>query len=361
MTTNLNVEELKQAIRAARIYCPCFTEQQFQSLMEMEKRLADTGWLQAVQELARIMEKRGVTCSQALDEYQALLGQNESLKKAIASLQGKSQGLQAEVNQRVAELKEEQNAVRQAKNELAKVNAERQRQEQDLAAFRAAAEKEKAGIEKDLDRCRRQADVTREEVDSAGELKKLVASCGFTVDLAVGLCQEFGSHEEARAELLEAIEEYGALTEANAVMAEQGATQKKSLESEIDKLRSQRDEWQAALGRVKEDQANHGSLLQQLRADLAEQNELRRFYRRYHGVHVLLDNVASWPQVHFAYCEGAVCKMHRVGTPGLLSRVWTDKQPMRCPSCGFATLVYDEKIYRALNLPKGPVRLVLGG
>lgn len=359
MTTDLTHEELTQAVRAARIHSPGFSEEQYRSLMELERRLVDTDWLEAVQELARLMEERGVACSQALDEYRSLLKQNESLKKSIASLQDKSQTLQAEVSQHAGELSRLQAAIRQGKEDLSRVTAERQRQERELASCGMAADKKRAAIDKDLERCRKQAEVTKQEVADAGELKKLLASQGFSFDLALALCREFGNGQDAVADLQKAIEEHGNLARAKADLAERGAAEKQSLEAETEGLGKQRDELQASLDRLNGARAEQESRLLQIRADLTEQDRLSRFYRRYHGLHVLLEIMAGWENVFFLRCNNPTNGIIRLLDPRADTRVWTDRPAARCPHCGLNVLVFDERVYRELGTAPGPAKLEL--
>ena len=104
------------------------------------------------------------------------------------------------------------------------------------------------------------------------------------------------------------------------------------------------------------------NILGQLQADVAHEDELRRFYHRYYASSGLLEYLAGWGQVFFLYCSNPVYAMAGVfGCSAGGAHVWTDKPGPKCPHCGLSTLIYDEKFYQSLNLPIGsPIQLQLG-
>jgi hypothetical protein len=126
-------------------------------------------------------------------------------------------------------LRQAREGLEQAREELGAVHAERQIEEEGLAAFRKRAEKEKEDIDRELEEYRRKANVTREEIIGATQLKNQLASSGFTIQFTLDLCKEFICRDNAREELTKAIEEHGTLTKSNAALIQQAEAQKETL------------------------------------------------------------------------------------------------------------------------------------
>ncbi len=74
MANEFTAEELKEVIRAARIFNPGFSEEQFQSLTELEARLTDSGYLETVSGLLRLERETGVPLSQVFETRDRLPG-----------------------------------------------------------------------------------------------------------------------------------------------------------------------------------------------------------------------------------------------------------------------------------------------
>jgi hypothetical protein len=115
---------------------------------------------------------------------------------------------------------------------------------------------------------------------------------------------------------------------------------------------------------LKEERSKLEKAVSDLRSDTAHEDELRRFYQRYHGISPLLKHLAAWNEIYFVRCSNPVYAL-----TGAFSRsaanahFWMDRKPARCPHCGAGSnyLVYDEGPYQALGIPPGtPVRLQLG-
>jgi len=104
------------------------------------------------------------------------------------------------------------------------------------------------------------------------------------------------------------------------------------------------------------------NILSQLQADVAYEEDLRRFHRRYFPLCELLDNLATWTQVFFMRCANPANTV-----AGFFDKTkgnhhfWTDKPAAACPHCGYQILQFDRAIYRYLNWPEGePLELNLG-
>ena len=84
MNCEFTLDEVKEVIRAARVFCPSFSESQYQHLMTLGKRLDDSGYLQAVHALVRLEKEKGIPCTVALDAYNQLLAEKEQLASELA-------------------------------------------------------------------------------------------------------------------------------------------------------------------------------------------------------------------------------------------------------------------------------------
>jgi hypothetical protein len=144
---------------------------------------------------------------------------------------------------------------------------------------------------------------------------------------------------------------------------EQAGEQKTALKSELASLQSQRDKERAQIKSLEETRKHLETVIAQLRADIAGEEELSKFYLRYQGLSGLMDCLASWDQVIFLRCNNPVSTLAGVFDPSArAAHIWTDKPAKRCPHCGLTMLNYDEKPYQALDWPVGaPLKLYLGG
>lgn len=363
MNYEFTLDEVKEVIRAARIFCPSFSESQFRDLMTLGKRLGDSGYLQAVHALARLEKEKGIPCTGALDACKQLLLDKEQLEGQLVVLKQKlaaQQDTNRDAERRFRQLNED---IEKARQELQAARAERQREEKELLAFKKKTERERQQIDEDVAQCWEKARVTEEQVATAGQLIAEVESRGFTLSLLLDLCQEFAGHENTREELSIALIEHHMISSYIANLKEQGEIQKKALKLDLDRLQSEKDRSQAEVNRLEEARSQLQSVLLQLQADAGEQEELRGFYSRYHGVSGLMECLASWEQIFFLRCNNPLSAL-----AGVLNRsagpahFWTDKPATRCPHCGLTMLIYDEQAYKVLNCPVGtPLRLQLGG
>jgi hypothetical protein len=187
----------------------------------------------------------------------------------------------------------------------------------------------------------------------ASQLRAELDNRGVTLGLVLNMAQEFAGHEDSREELAKGIEEHKSL---------HGSIE--ALESNLSRLQSHQAEEQAKVDRLEEKRRQLENTVSKLQADAAHEEELRRFYQRYHGVSSLMDYLAAWNQIYFVRCNNPLFAL-----TGAVSRsagnahFWMDKPPNRCPHCGSGSnlLVYDEGPYQALGIPAGtPVRLQLG-
>lgn len=362
MNYEFTLDELKEVIRTARVFCPSFGESQYRDLMTLGKRLTDSGYLEAAHALARLEREKGIPCARALDAFNQLVaekgkleGELGDLKQELATQQDANRGAE----HRLLQLNED---IKTARQELQAVQADRQREEKELLAFKKKGGSQRQRIDEDVAQCREKAKVTEEQVAITGQLIAEVESRGFTLTLLLDLCQEFAGHENSREELSRALIERQTLSNYIANLKEQGEIQKKALKLDLDRLKSEKDRSQAEVNSLEEARSQLQSALLQLQADAAEQEQLRGFYRRYYGVSGLMECLARWDQIFFLRCNNPLSAL-----AGVVDRsagpayFWTDKPAKRCPHCGLTMLIYDEKPYQALNCPVGSLlRLQLG-
>jgi len=347
MTEEFTPEELREVIRAARVFSHGFSEEQFQNLCELESRLRDSGYLETVRGLVVLEQENGIRCTEALNAYKEILGRKAKVNQEMPELELKLQSLKDGIRH-VAERHRQLNAaITNAERELAKVTAQREEEEKELAAFRKRAEAEKERIDKEVEECGQKANVSREDVATAAQIKAEVESHGFSLELMLGLSQEFAGHEKAREELAEGLKKYGSLTKYLQELTDWKEKRETAVKSEVTSLESKRTKLDESCRHLE-------TVLSQLQADTAAEERLRRFYRRYQGVSRLMDYLAEWNQVFFLRCNNPFYALtgafdRNSGN----ARFWTDRPPAMCPHCGYRQLLFDEKPYEALDLSVG--------
>jgi cell division septum initiation protein DivIVA len=363
MELELTPEQISQIVRAARVLASGFTEEQLQLLIDCQKKLADSGFCEAAWVVARLEREKGVSYDDVLDACAGLQQEKERLEAEVARLEEKLQE-QQDLNREAKERhRQVVKATEQTRKELTELKVEQTIQEKNLAACQRKAEEEKKRIAAELEEHRKGANVTKQEIDAAGRLKAQIGSSGFSLEEMLGLSQEFASHRDARQRLAEGLKKYHSLTGYLNALDKWAEDRKKAIESEIANLGSQQNWQQSQLRNLAENRQQLEIVIARLQGDVAAEEEMRRFYRRYYGVSGLIEYLASWEQVIFLRCSNpasAAASFFNRSVAG--PRLWTDK-PLspRCPHCGLAVLVLDEKPYQALGWPVGALmRLQLG-
>ncbi len=355
MSEKFTIDEIKDAVRMARVYCPGFNEDMFESLMELQKRVAESGYLEAEMGLIRLEDEKGISCTKALDAYYEMLEQKAKLEKEIPQLQNRVNSLVAEIKQAKAEQEQVKNAALRAKQELLQIKGEYVVAEKKLEALYRKTENEKQRVNKELENTYRQANVTGEEVTTAGKLKADVESHGFTLELMLDLSREFAGHKNAKEKLAEGLKTHGSLTKYLDDLADLANKEKSRVMAEVVGLESQKQTLANESGALR-------NILSQLQADIADEEALRRFHRRYLSVSWLLDKLASWNRIYFMRCGNPVNMAAGVIDKSLgSSHFWTDAPPTVCPHCGCRPVFYDTELYQYLNWPAEiPLKLKLG-
>jgi chromosome segregation ATPase len=355
MEHEFTAEEIRDAAKTARVYCHGFTEDMFESLMELERRIADSGYLEAVMGLIRLEEEKGISFTEALDACEELLEQKAKLESEVPDLEKRADSLVAQLKQATGEYEQVKKDVAKARQELEQIRNEYVAAEKIQEAFNKKAENEKQRIEKEVEDCYQQANVTKEEVVTAGKVKAEVESHGFTLGLVLDLSKEFAGHKDARKELAEGLKAHGSLNKYLDNLYDGATKERTRVLAEIAGLESQKKG-------LADENIRLGNVLSQLQADIAGEETLRQFYNRYAGSSGLLEKLATWDQVYFMRCghpfyTAAGILDKKLGSP----HFWTDKLPVSCPHCGYPRTYFDTEIYQYLNWPaEAPFKLTLG-
>jgi len=342
MADEFTAEKLKEVIRAARIFNPGFSEEQFQSLTELEARLADSGYLETVSGLQKIEKETGVSLSQVLETYGRLLGENEELEQKVARSNTELEGLEGRLRATEEKHQGVVTATQDATTQLEELRHEKEREEKELAAFKKKAARERERIDEELAEYRRRADVTEAEVAVAGQVKTEVTRHGFSLELALGIAAEFAGYTNARERLAEALKKHGKLTGYLA-----------ALETDIKSLGENRRNFEGTLSRLREERAQHEMVLSQLKTEIAEKGELVGFYHRYVHLRSLIEYLGSSSHLTFHHCMwcGALFWVLRPGS--VPSNIY------KCPWCGLVLAEADKNAYAAVaQAPGTPLKLL---
>jgi len=355
MENGFTVDEIRDAVRMARVHCPGFSEDDFESLMEMEKHIADSGYLKAVMGLILLEEEKQISCAEALDACEKLLKQKAKLERETSDLKKRSDSLVAEIKNANTEYEQTQKAVAKSRQELTQIRSEHVAAKKELEAFNMKMEKEKQRISREIEDSYQVSNVTKEEVVAAGQIKAEVESHGYTLNLVLGLAKEFAGYKNAREKLAEGLKEYGTLYKYLDELHDDATRERERVISEIRGIESQKKALTVESGNMR-------NILSKLQADAAYEEDLKRFHRRYFPICELLGELSTWPQVFFMRCAHPANTVAGVfdRTKGN-HRFWTDRPPASCPVCGYRILEFERNIYRYLNWPEGhPLKINLG-
>ncbi|MFH0768858.1 MAG: hypothetical protein V1932_04755, partial [Chloroflexota bacterium] len=171
MKYEFTAEEIKQAATAARIYSPDFSEEKFTSLMELVRRVDESGYLETVQGVRRLETEKGVNITKILDACQELLEENTQLESQGVDLELRLKSLGELIKQAEQKHSQLQAANRKAEEALAETIAQQEKEAKQLRTFQNRAEAEKRRIAKEVEDSHRKANVTREEVIAARQIK----------------------------------------------------------------------------------------------------------------------------------------------------------------------------------------------
>ena len=120
-------EEVSQMVKAAQIVAPGFTQDEYQSLVDSQEKLGESGFCDATWVVVRLQEQKSINCADVLDAVEELLQDKAKLETYIAALE-KKQG-QLEERNRLSEgnLRQLNESVKQANHELGEIKSELQK------------------------------------------------------------------------------------------------------------------------------------------------------------------------------------------------------------------------------------------
>jgi len=335
-------EELKEVIRAARVFNPGFSEEQFESLVEMERHIGDPSYLDTVTGLRKLEGEKGMPLSQALETHDRLLRENEELGQKVVAHNMELEALDRRLRETEEKHREVFMTVEDATRQLDELTRRQAIEEKGLAALKKKAAREKQRIDEELAEYRHKADVSEAEVATAGQIKAEVTRHGFTLELVLSMAAEFAGYADACERLAETLKKYGKLTSYLA-----------ALETEINTFKNNQRHMEGILSRLAEERAQHEAVLSQVKAEIAEKGKLVGFYHRYVHLRPLIEYLGSSDYLTFHHCMwcGALFWVLRPGN--VVSGTY------KCPWCGLALVEADKNAYAAVSQPPGtPLKLL---
>ncbi len=362
MNPEFTPQEIQEIIRSARIVNPGFSETQMQSLLELQTRLNESGYLETVAGVAQLEKEQGISLNQVLEKTRKLLTEQTRIEKQIAEQRREMEQRQSQLQELEHKQQEITQATQQALQALEELRVGGSQAEAELAEFRCQAAREKEKFGQEVEACHQQAGITRAEVALASQVKAEVEARGYSLELLCQLAREFGQHPEACRELIEALNKKQTLREYLAGLEAQVQEQKKFQDQAASQWQRDQEQQQAEVKRLETLQLNLRTGLAKLQADQAYEEDLRRFHRRYWQQRGLIDSLASWDRVYFYRCHHPADTVAGFFDASVKhAHFWTDKPVTICPHCGLKLFNYDEEAYQTLNLQLGtPIKLVLG-
>jgi len=336
MENEITTEELGQIIRAARVLATGFDDEQIQSLSYAWQNLADSGFLEAAWGMIRLQQERGISCSEALDANQDLLKRKTGLESELAIVKEQVTQEQNKYNEVKKINQQLVNTISAANKKLQAIQSDIGTEVERLSAFREKAEKKKRRIEKELERCKKNAGVTGEEIATAGQLKAEVEKSGFSLETMLGLAGEFAPYQDAKDRLAEALKNSQTLTEYVATMERESEEKKRNITAEIDLLLNRKGAESSEAKRLEQVRHQLEINVSRLHADVDEEQDLRQFYMRYSPFIDLLEYLMSWESVYSWRCDNPMCAPFAG-----ITRFLTDRPVTRCPHCGSGRIRLD--------------------
>src|SRR4030065_2009563 len=112
--------------------------------MELERRVNDSGYLEAVLGLIRLEEEKGISCTETLDACEKLIKQKTKLEQEVSALKQRSNELATQINNAQADYEQGKEAVVRVSQELRQVENDYSAAEKRLENFNRKMEKEKS-------------------------------------------------------------------------------------------------------------------------------------------------------------------------------------------------------------------------
>jgi chromosome segregation ATPase len=238
--------------------------------------------------MVRLQEEQGISCPEALDANRELLKQKERLESELAILKDKVKQEQNKHSEATKIYQQLVSKINAAKNELQAIQSDTKAEVVLISSIQEKAEKERRRIEKELERCKKNAGITAEEIAVAAKLKTEVEKSGFNLETMLGLVQEFVPYQDARERLAGVLKNSQSLTEHISTLEQRSAEKKKDIAAAIDRLVSQQNSEQSNVNQLKELHRQLENSVARLQADLDGEQGLRQFYIRYRPLSDLL-------------------------------------------------------------------------
>ncbi len=328
MEHEFSPEELSQLVKAAQVAAPGFTQEEYQSLVDSQEKLGESGFCDATWAVVRLQERKGINCADVLEAIEELLQDKAKLETDKASLEKKQ--AQLEERNRLSEetLRQLNESIKQANHELGKIKSELQKEVDELGGFKEKARLEKERIDKDLEKCRRKAGVAEEEIAAAGNLKTELQKHGFNLELMLGLSQEFSGYQDARGKLAEGLKKHKTFTAFLTAINQEGEEKRKTLQAEISSLEGSRRQAEYILSQLRGEQNREENLLFQLQNQIAEKGDTVSFYHRHRHLQPLIEYLDNQGGITFHHCTicGALFWIVRPGASNMTA--------YKCPWCG---------------------------
>jgi len=354
MEHEFSPEEVSQLVKAAQIVAPGLTHEEYQSLVDSQEKLGESGFCEAVWAVVRLQKEKGIKCAEVLDAVEELLQDKTRLESDTTSLEKKRVQLEERNRQAEETLRQVNEAAKQAQGELEAIKSEHQKEEEALDDFREKASLEKQRIDKDLEKCRKKAGVTEEQVVMAGNLKAGLEKRGFSLELVLGLSQEFAGYEDARDKLTEGLKKHKTFTAYLAAINQEGEDKKKALQAGISSLEGSRRQAEYILSQLRGEQTREENLLFQLQSQIAEKGDVVSFYHRHRHLQPLIEYLDSHDGVTFHHCTicGALFWIIRSGKSNMSA--------YKCPWCGNVLIEPDKDAYTITGQQPGAlVKLIV--
>jgi predicted RNA-binding Zn-ribbon protein involved in translation (DUF1610 family) len=354
MEREFSPDEISQLVKAAQIMAPGLTQDEYQSLVDSQEKLGESGFCEAVWAVVRLQQQKGINCAEVLHAVEELLQDKARLEADIANLEKKQAQLE-ERNRQAEETHRQLNeAIKQAKAELVAIKSECQKEAKKLDDFNEEARLEMERIDKDLEKCQKKAGVTEEQVVIARNLKAELQKHGFSLELMLGLSQECAGYEDAREKLAEGLKKYKTFTSYLAAINQEGEDRKKALQAEISSLEGNRRQAEYILSQLRTEQGREENMLSQLQSEIAEKGDVVGFYRRHRHLQPLIEYLDNQGGITFHHCTicGALFWVVRPGA--------TNMSGYRCPWCGNVLIEPDKKAYTITGQQPGAlVKLIV--
>jgi predicted nucleic acid-binding Zn-ribbon protein len=353
MEREFSPEELSQLVKAAQIVAPGFTQDEYQSLVDSQEKLSESGFCDATWAVVRLQEQKGINCADALEAVEELLRDKAKLETDIASLEKKHALLEEKTRQAEETHRQLNEAIKQARGKLEALKSEHQKEAQEFNDFKEKARLEKERIDKDLEKCHKKAGITEEEVKVAGNLKAELDKHGFSLELTLGLAQEFAGYEDARDKLAEGLKKYKTLSAFLVSINQEGEEKKKTLQAEISGLEGNRRQAEYVLSQLRGEQTREENLLSQLQSQIAEKGDMVSFYHRHRHLQLLIEYLDNQGGITFHHCTicGALFWIVRPGASNMTA--------CKCPWCGNVFNEPDKTAYTITGQqPGAPVKLI---